>query len=184
MNDRTVAEVLTDPAFRDAAVPNQLAEVMRRSKGAANPHNVQLELVARLRLRCQVAEEDNADLREKAADAKAIAVDAVADLVEMRRVASNATLRADVALAELVRARKHACASCVREFDALEAAGLDPSRSYSEQVRELLAAADAFLNWEPPHEKAWRNPYELAEARVKLEEIVKRRRSTSARRDE
>ena len=51
-----VADVVADPAFRDAAIPNQLIEVMKRSRGSLNPHNVQAQLVSVLRQRMLAAE--------------------------------------------------------------------------------------------------------------------------------
>lgn len=38
--------VLADPAFREASLTKQLAEVMKRSKGSVNPRMVQEHLLA------------------------------------------------------------------------------------------------------------------------------------------
>ena len=72
------------------------------------------EDVIELSLRYSECQRENADLRAKAADAKAIAVEAVAGLTEMRRTASNAMLRADVAEEKL--ARMHEAAADVVEL--------------------------------------------------------------------
>lgn len=59
LHDRStvwVNAVLADPAFCNAAVPNQLAEVMRRSFGNVNPKPVLDRLIAHQRERLEKAE--------------------------------------------------------------------------------------------------------------------------------